>query len=338
MNKNVKRSILLLVITLVFSTMISGCAKSANAPADNFPERNIDIVIPTAEGGAMDRAVRAATNVWSKKLGVNFQTSFYDGASGEVGYTFFMKKPADGYTLLAGNIGPEVMMVALQKPDFKFGEDYTYFATMDADPAVIWVQKDSPFKTIQDLVEEAKKRPVTIATSRYPHPSTLAVLILAKETGAQFNIIPYGWGSKTRTAGLTGEVDAVTSHLSSSLDLGSELRFLILFDQENNWKDISNNAPTPKEAFNLDMPSLGANRAWAVKTEFIEKYPERYKKLVETFKSVMEDSQVQEEFKIAGMDPSFLQYLDSEQSAKLAEDTFRVVEEYRDLLEQGKDK
>ena len=350
MNKKMNLSVILLVMVLVIVVISSGCAKSGDSndsssstgdvatdkAADDYPKKNIEVIVPTSEGGAMDRAVRAFTSVWSKELGVNFEPSFYKGASGEVGYEFFLNKPSDGYTLLAGNIGPEVMMYGLQSPKFKFPEDYVYFATMDADPAVIWVPKNSPFQTIEDLIEEAKKRPVTIATSRYPHPSTLAALILAEETGAQFNIISYGGGSATRTAGITGEVDAVTSFLSSSLDLASELKFLIMFNDENKWKDISDDAPTPKEAFNIDMPSLGANRAWAVQREFIEKYPERYELLKTTLEKTMNDPAVAEEFKKVGMDPGFLQFLNEEQSMKEAEAMLKIVNEYGELL-KGKE-
>ncbi len=170
----------------------------------------------------------------------------------------FSKRPADGHTLLAGNIAPEMMMYVLQEPDFKFPDDFVYFACMDSDPAVLWVRKDGPIQTIQDLVEEGKKRPVTIATSRFPHPSTLAVLLLGEATGAQFNVIPYGGGNPARTAGLTGEVDAVTTFLSSSLDFASDVRFIVMFQNENKWKDISQNAPTPKEALGVQMPEFGA--------------------------------------------------------------------------------
>jgi len=344
MNKKIKLSFGLLVMILLITVIASGYTQKApetgtdkvSVPADDYPSKNIQVIIPTGEGGAMDRAVRAFTSVWSKELGTNFESSFYSGASGEVGYGFFLDTPADGYTLLAGNIGPEVMMYGLQKPDFKFPEDYVYFATMDADPAVIWVLKNSPFQTIEDLIEEAKKRTVTISTSRYPHPSTLAALILAEETGAQFNIIPYGGGSPARTAGIIGEVDAVTSFLSSSLDLASEIKFLIMFNNENEWKDISDNAPTPKEAFDIDMPAFGANRAWAVQREFIENYPERYELLKTTFEKTMNDPAVGEEFKKVGMDPGFLQFLDEEQSMKVAEELLKMVEKYSKLLEGKK--
>jgi tripartite-type tricarboxylate transporter receptor subunit TctC len=304
--------------------------------ADGYPAKNIDIVIPTEEGGAMDRAVRAFVSVWRTYLKTNFQTSFYPGASGEVGYRFFMEKPADGYTLLAGNIGPEVLMYAMQKPNYTFPGDYTYFGTMDADPVVIWVNKNSPFNTIQDLIEEGKKRTVTFATSRYPHPATLAVLLLAQETGADFNIVSYGGGAPTRTAAITGEVDAATTHLSSSSDLGSEIKFLVMFNDKNYWKEISNNAPTATEALKKEFPSLGANRAWAVKNEFISKFPERYKLLLETFDATMKDPRLAEELKKVGMNPEFVSQLDEKGSMALAGDMLKLADTYKDLLKGKK--
>lgn len=333
-----KKLIVVLSLVLVISLFVTGCTKKppvAQAPVDNYPAKMIDIVVPTEAGGAMDRVVRAVTNVWKEHLGQNFQSSFHPGASGEVGYKFFMDKEADGHTLLAGNIGPEVLMYALQKPNYKFPEDLVYFAAMDADPVVIWVSKNSKFHTIQDLVEEAKKRPVTIATSRYPHPATLAALLLAKETGAQFNIIPYAGGAATRTAGLTQEVDAVTTHLSSSLDLASEIRFMIMFNDKNNWKELSENVPIPKEAFNIELPSLGANRAWAVKREFITRYPDRYKKLVSSLEATFKDPRLADELKKVGMDPSFFKLLNEQESMDLAQKMLDISVQYADILKGG---
>ena len=306
------------------------------AAADNFPSRNIDIIIPTGEGGSMDRAVRAFTNVWREHLGTSFQTSFHPGASGEVGYRLFMARPADGYTLLAGNIGPEILMYVMQRPDYNFPEDFVYFGTMDADPVVIWVHRDHPFQTIHDMIEEGQRRPVSISTSRFPHPATLGALLLAQETGADFNIISYGGGGPTRTAAFIQEVDAATTHLSASYDLADEIRVLIMFNDVNHWPEITNNAPTPMEAFNLDMPSLGANRAWAVRREVKENYPERFQKLVDTFQQTMNDPRLIEEWRGVGFLPEFLNMLNEEETMALANDTLELGREFEGLM-MGRD-
>ena len=298
---------------------------------DDYPKEIINVVIPTDEGGAVDRAVQAFTSVWSQKLNATFQSSFYPGANGQVGYEYFVTTEPDGYTLLCNNIGPDMLMYSTQDPQYSFPEDYVYFASMDSDPCVIWVSKDSPFNSIEDLIEEAKTRTVTIATSRYPHPATLACLILAEQTGADFNIIPYGGGSATRNAGITGEVDAVTTQLSSSSDLLSEVKVLLLFDDENKWPDLSQNAPVPSDK-GWDIPAMGVNRSWAVTTDFMEQYPERFELLVETFEETMNDPAVLEAFSSAGMDPSTIGYIDMEGSMKIAEDTLAMAQQYAEIL------
>jgi len=327
----------ILALAIVF-LLLAGLSQvtAAGTQESGYPNKNIKIIIPTGKGGAMDRAVQAVTAVWREYLGVEFESSFHPGASGEVGYTLFTKQPADGYTILAGNIGPEMIMYALQEPDYKFPEDYIYFATIDADPAVIWVQNDSPFQTIQDLVNAAKTGPVKISTSRYPHPATLGALLLAEATGAQFNIIPYGGGSPARTAGLTGEVDAVTTHLGSSLDLAPQIRFLVMFQKENKWPQLSDNAPTATEAFGATMPALGANRGFAIARGVKENYPDRYNKLVTTFKQAVDDPRFKEELKKVGLDPQFLDYQGEESAMQSAKDVLELATNYKDLLKGGK--
>lgn len=303
----------------------------SEAPADNYPAEIINVIIPTDEGGAVDRAVQAMTSVWSEKLGATFQSSFYPGANGQVGYEYFVTTEADGYNLLCNNIGPDMLMYATQNPRYDFPGDYVYFAAMDADPCVIWVNKDSPINTIEDLIAEAQTRTVTIATSRYPHPATLACLLLAEQTGADFNIIPYGGGSATRNAGITGEVDAVTTQLSSSSDLLSEVKVLILFDDENKWAELSQNAPVPSDK-GWDIPAMGVNRAWAVPTAFVENYPERFALLVSTFEEAMNDPKVLDAFAAAGMDPSTIGYIDQEGAMTIAQNTLEMANQYAEIL------
>src|SRR3546814_17248686 len=89
-----------------------------------YPERNLEIVIPTAEGGGADRDIRIFTSVWKNHLDTNFEYSFFPGAAGQVGYEVFGgKREPDCYSLLFDNMGPADIMQDLQKPPVKMGED-----------------------------------------------------------------------------------------------------------------------------------------------------------------------------------------------------------------------
>lgn len=323
------------LVAMTLLVLVGGWNLWAEGAAEEgeYPSRNIEVVVPTGEGGAADRVVQALSNVWRDYLGVEFERSFYPGASGEVGYTTFLRTEPDGHTILSGNIGPEMIMYGLQDPDYNFPEDYLYFGSVAVDPAVIWVAADSPFETIQDLVEEARERTVTISTSRMPHPATVGALALAEATGADFSIVPYGGGSPARTAGLTREVDAVTTHVGSSLDLAEDIRFLVMFQSENQWPELSDNAPTANDAFDIDLPDLGATRAFGVHREFKENYPERYEVLTGTFREAFEDPRFAEEFEAVGFDSTFLSYKGEEASMDVAERMLDLVSTYRGLLE-----
>lgn len=77
-------------------------------------------------------------------------------------------------------------MYALQDPKYKFPQDFVYFCGVDIDDSCVFVRKGSPFRTIEDVVAEAKKRPLTTAGSRLPHPASIGVLALGDATGAKF--------------------------------------------------------------------------------------------------------------------------------------------------------
>ena len=104
-----------------------------------YPEQNIDVVIPTREGGGADRNFRAFTSLWKTYLNTNFEPGFYPGASGRVGYEVFMgKKEADCYNLIFGNMGPEVLNWVVKAPTFDLN-DYLYFGRVDTDPGCVGV-------------------------------------------------------------------------------------------------------------------------------------------------------------------------------------------------------
>ena len=80
------------------------------ATAANYPDGNINVVVPTRAGGGADRLLRGVSGIWKKYLKTNFEPGFFPGASGRVGYEVYMgKRKADAYNLLFGNMGPELL-------------------------------------------------------------------------------------------------------------------------------------------------------------------------------------------------------------------------------------
>jgi tripartite-type tricarboxylate transporter receptor subunit TctC len=298
-----------------------------------FPDRNMKVVIPTGQGGGADRLARTFSDVWKKYLGANFEYEFFAGAAGQVGYEIYVgRKERDAYNLLFGNIGAEMIMYALQDPKYRFPQDYVYFCGLDIDDSCVFVRKESPFRTIEEVVSEAKKRPLTTAGSRLPHPASIGVLALGDATGAKFNIVPYGGGNPTMIAVLNGEADIGILPMANPISLGDRVRILTVFNSKNSLAEKSGNAPPVNKVFNTKIPDLYSARAWAIHTEAITKYPDRYQKLVDTAQKVFADPEYKILYEKTGAPFESIEYQDRDSCTKYALAMVDLAKKYKPIL------
>lgn len=302
--------------------------------AQGFPSKNIRVVIPTGQGGGADRLARTFDDFWAPLLKANFEYGFFPGAAGQVGYELFVqKRERDGHNLLFGNMGPEMIMYALQKPPYRFPEDYQYFCRLDVDDSVLYVRRQSPFKRIEDLVAEAKKRVVNVAVSRLPHPASIGVLALGNAQKARFNLVPYGGGNPTSVAVMNGEADCGALPIAGVVSLGDQMRVLGIFnDDAEKMAKYSGNAPSVNKVFGTKIPSLYSSRAWAIHTEVIEKHPERFALLEKTARQVFDNPKYREEYAKTGAPVETIQFGDRKLCSEYAKGMVELTNEYRALL------
>jgi tripartite-type tricarboxylate transporter receptor subunit TctC len=248
---------------LAAAPLLPGLAAPAQAQA-KYPNRKFSVIIPTGQGGGAERLARPFADAWSKHLGQPFEFEFHAGAAGQVGYTLFVqKRERDGHNLLFGNMGPEMIMYALQKPPYRFPEDYQYFCRLDVDDSVVYVRSQSPFKRLEDLVAEGRKRAVNVAVSRLPHPASIGLLALGNATKARFNLVPYGGGNPTSVAVMNGEADAGALPIAGVAALGDQMRILGIFnDDAAKMAKYSGNAPSVNKVFGTKIPPLYSSRCW----------------------------------------------------------------------------
>src|SRR5262245_34900115 len=251
--------------------------------AQAFPSKNMRVVIPTGQGGGADRLARTFDDFWAPQLKTNFEYGFFPGAAGQVGYEVYLhKRERDGHNLLFGNMGPEMIMYALQKPGYKFPEDYQYFCRLDVDDSVVFVRKQSPFKRLEDVVAEGRKRAVNVAVSRLPHPASIGMLALGSAAKARFNLVPYGGGNPTAVSVLNGEADCGALPVAGVVALGDQMRVLGIFNDDNRMAKYTGNAPAVNKVFGTRIPPLYSSRAWAIHSEVVQKFPERFALLEKT--------------------------------------------------------
>jgi tripartite-type tricarboxylate transporter receptor subunit TctC len=319
---------------VVGATAAIALGRPLRAGAQGFPSKNMRVVIPTGQGGGADRLARAFDDFWGPLLKTNFEYGFFPGAAGQVGYELYLhKRERDGHNLLFGNMGPEMIMYALQKPPYRFPEDFQYFCRLDVDDSTVFVRRQSPFKRIEDVVAEAKRRTVNVAVSRLPHPASIGMLALGNAAKARFNLVPYGGGNPAQVAVLNGEVDCAALPIAGPTTLGDQVRILAVFnDDASKMAKYSGNAPAVNAVFGTRLPALYSSRAWAVHTEVIEKYPDRFALLEKTAKQVFDNPKYREEYAKTGAPVETIQFGDRQVCTQYARGMVDLANEYRSLL------
>jgi len=130
----------------------------SEAQAAEWQPKQITLVLPHSLGGGQDRLTRAFVKVWSKHLGAKIKVLNKRGASGRIGFDYFQTQPKDGTVLVTTNIATTGTMYAQQKPPWSWEDTVHILGIFGVDPAAIFVLKDSPFKSIQDVIAAGKKK------------------------------------------------------------------------------------------------------------------------------------------------------------------------------------
>lgn len=301
------------------------------ARAADYPDSNINVYVPTSEGGGADRNFRAFSSVWKTKLGTDFEPGFYPGASGRVGYEIYMgKAEPDCYNLIFGNMGPEVLNWAMQKPSFDV-DDYFYFGQVDKDPACLFVGAESPLQSMDDIIAAAKTRKLNVGTSRMAHPASIGLLSLGDKLGIDFNLIPLQGGKSTVAGAVTGEVDFSVLTSGSVIAAGESVKTLLVFGN-NIVGERLNNAPSINDAYGMDLPEMLSARAFGIHKKAADDYPDRMEKLTSTFKATFDDPALLEAYVAGRGTPEYLSYAGIEECEAFKQSMLELGARYKSLL------
>jgi len=188
----------------------------AAAAQEPYPSRPITMVAPFPPGGVADLTARpvaaALERVLKSPVGVVNKT----GAAGAVGMQFVAASKPDGYTLLLAlssiSIIPEADKIFGRPPAFTV-DQFAPIALISADPTILVVRAESPWRTARDFIEDARKRPGQISYSSSGIYGTLhmAMELLSHAAGIKLRHIPTPGAGPALTAILGGHVDALAS-------------------------------------------------------------------------------------------------------------------------------
>ena len=193
------------------------CAFAVTASAqDSYPSKPITMVVPFPPGGVADIVGRPLAAQMEKTLKQPIVVVNRTGAGGAVGMASVAKAPADGYTILMAlssiSIFPVSDRINGKTPSYEM-KDFAPIALITADPTVLVVSADSPWKNLKEFVESAKAYPNKINYSSSGVYGTLHVSmeIFANAAGIKLFHVPYQGGGPALTALLGGQVHALAS-------------------------------------------------------------------------------------------------------------------------------
>jgi len=189
---------------------------AAAAAAQDYPSRPITMVVAFPPGGVADIVGRPLAAAMEKTLKQPVLVVNRPGAGGATGTASVAKAAPDGYTILMTlssiSIFPVADRINGRPPAYEL-KDFAPIALVTADPTVLVVRADGPYKTLKDFVDAAKANPGKINYSSSGVYGTLhvAMEIFAHAAGIKLFHVPYQGGGPAVTALLGGQVEALAS-------------------------------------------------------------------------------------------------------------------------------
>lgn len=247
------------LLTITIAGVLA-CLAATGAAAQEYPSRDVRMVVPWGAGGGTDGIVRKVSTIAEKQLGGTIYVENIEGGISATGVMQAMSARPDGYTI-ASLTYDSVVTVPWQKllPGYNL-EKLALIARITSEPDAIIASADAPYGTFKELIAAAKEQPgeIQVAIQNLGSRTHLTMLRLEGMTGTKFDLIAYpGGAAPQKEALLSGEIDyAVTSlgDFASLLDAGDAKGIVEFSDAPNPaYKDV----PTAKDAgVDLEMGSF----------------------------------------------------------------------------------
>lgn len=240
---------LLLVLVMVLSLLGLSPADGSSKPADKYPSKPIKLHVGRAAGGSTDLVARLLQPFLTKELRQTVIIENVPTGGGKIVTNRVFKAAPDGYSLLAGNFPTEVLNQAvddnLPYDMTKFTPIYSYSG--GTAPAINTL-KNSPIKTLDDLIKAGKQKKLIMSTMTGLANSPVAYALFAKHTGVKFEVIPYASGAEALTALLGGHSQVSFNNAIDIMEKdGKEVNTLAIFLPERH-RDLPN-VPTFSEKY-----------------------------------------------------------------------------------------
>lgn len=307
-------------LTAVLTTAV---VVTAGTAAAQYPEKDVNYIIPFNPGGESDIAARFQQPYFRDITGQQLIVKYQSGAGGAQAWSQLNNMPADGYTIMGTNL-PHIILQPMQQDVGYETEDITNVYFFHYTPDAILVPADSQFQTAEELIQYAKDNPglLTFSGSGSNSANHLAQQRFDELAGVQTTYIPFAGTGPALTAMLGNQVMAEMGYSTVAVQQGDQVRMLAVATEERlpRFPDV----PTFKE-LGIDMVG-GAYRGIAVPQETPEEIRQQLSDIIGQINNNPEFVQKMEE---AGFVVTDIPYEDVDEF--MAEQTEEIREIAQDM-------
>ncbi|MFP4137915.1 MAG: Bug family tripartite tricarboxylate transporter substrate binding protein [Halomonas sp.] len=233
------------LVTAVSAVAALGLAGMAHA---QYPEEDITYVIPFDPGGESDVTARFQEPILEEILGVSVNVTHRPGGGGAVAWSEFQNDAEpDGYEIIGVNI-PHIIGQPIQRSDAGYEtDDWRIVTFFHSTPNALIVPDDSPYETLDDLVEDAKENPeaITLGGSGTYSANHLDMLRFEEEADIDLTYIPFSGTGPLKGALEGNHVSGIFNYTMLGTEMEDSVRVLAVASEER--VKALPDAPTFKE-------------------------------------------------------------------------------------------
>ena len=284
-----------------------GLLTSVGVAQEKFPNRTIEVISHASPGGGTDTTARMmmirARRYLKKAAGkknagdVDMVVTYKRGGGARKAHEYFKSRPADGYTIMALT-QTHLYTIARGNSPLKIDDIIGVARAMD-DPTFIVVLKDSPYKTIEQLIDASKKKALVWGVAQIGSIEHIGLARFARAAGIKYKVVPFGSGGKMMAGLMSGAIVATLPNVSESLEQIAEgtVRPLVVL-QEKRLKGYPKVPTSYEKGYKIRVTTT---RGYGVKKGTP---PERIKILEKALVKAMKHSTFAGYLKNSGLDPS----------------------------------
>jgi tripartite-type tricarboxylate transporter receptor subunit TctC len=285
---------------VLFAALAMAWAGAVNAA--EYPSKRITYNICFNPGGESDITARIQEQALKKYLGADVAIQYKVGGGGALCWSELVQTAPDGYTIAGHNL-PHTILQPMEMGDAGYKTlDLKQIYMFESTPNVLMVRNDSPFKTLKDFVDYAKKNPpgvVTVGGSGTSSANDLGTAMLNKAAGIKLTYVPFGGTGSAVPALLGNHVTALMSYSPMVVQYRDKFRFLAIASEKR--MDVIPDVPTFRE-LGYDIVE-GAYRGVAAPPGTPDAI---IKKLADAFDKTMKDPDVKKKMDQNGFKTEFM--------------------------------